>query len=80
MNSPIMVRGSLRAWDYILLFVAGGIFLTCAAVAAVVFRSFTPLLFAAVGAFVLGAGACVRHVRLRNRRWVEDTGKGFHQR
>jgi hypothetical protein len=77
MKDPVLVRSSMRTWDFTLLFLAGVAILAGAGVLASKGQTAGAVLVAAVG------GACVlgtvlgRWYRVRRRRWVQDLGDGF---
>jgi hypothetical protein len=77
MNAPVLVRSSMRTWDFTLLLVAGIALLAGAALAAGFGR--VPV---AVGLGLAGCGCVLgavlgRRRRVQRRQWVQDLGDGF---
>jgi hypothetical protein len=77
MNDRVLVRSTMRTWDFTLLLIAGIVLLVGAAVAAGFGRVLVaaPLGLAGCGC-VLGAVLGQRR-RVQRRQWVQDLGDGF---
>src|SRR5437016_6062934 len=77
MDEPILVRSSLRAWDFTFLLVIGVGFLIGAALTAVTGTWVGAVLLAVPGSACLVGSLWGQRRRERLRRWVRDLGDGF---
>lgn len=77
MSELVLVRSSLRRWDYGLLFLTGLVCLVLAGVAVALGKAAAGavLLILALGLVVVGM--LLRHIRIQSRLWVQDLGDGF---
>ena len=77
MNNRVLVRGSMRTWDLTLLIVIGIVLFIVAAIMALTETWILAVLAVLVSGGLLLGGLLGWQGRIRQRRWVEDTGNGF---
>src|SRR5437870_11971616 len=77
MAHPVLVRSSMRTWDYTLLLIAGAILLIGGGVTAVFGKLLLCLLLAVPGLGIMIWALVGRSGRVRLLQWVQDQADGF---
>src|SRR6266478_99828 len=77
MNDAVLVRSSLRSWDFILLLISAGALLILAGLLALGGEEVVATVLAAASAAALLTSILGWRRRIRLRQWVRDTGAGF---
>jgi hypothetical protein len=77
MNDAVLVRSSMRSWDFSLLLVVAVVLLVGAGVTIAVGNGLLAIALAALAGACGLVGVVGRQRRVRRRLWVRDTGDGF---
>jgi hypothetical protein len=77
MHDAVLVRSSMRTWEFTLLLGAGLVVLVGAGIAAAEGHGAAALALALLAGVCALAGVWGRRRRVRLRRWVQDMGAGF---
>ncbi len=77
MKQPVLVRGSLATWPYIVLTIVAFLLLAVAAFAGLDKAHEMAIFFGVVGVFLLILAPILRWRARRKQMWVEDQGDGF---
>src|SRR5882724_5873205 len=77
MNNAVLVRSSMRTWDFVLVQLLGAGFLAGAAMAAVNKQPTGAVVLGALAGLCLLIGLIGWWLRNRARLWVQDTGTGL---
>lgn len=77
MRNAVLVRSSLRAWDFVLLIAVGILVIGLGVLAALTRMPGLPIILFLAGGAALAGGVFGWHRRVRQRRWCRDLGHGF---
>src|SRR5438067_1556988 len=77
MKDAVLVRSTLRTWDYTLLLVFGNALLAWAVVLFAIGERSPGVVVVAAGIACIFGSILGRQARVRRRRWVQDQGSGF---